>query len=43
VPVIGAPVDATFDVTELALVESRLHPEGARYETLRTWPVPRSE
>ena len=37
---IGARFDAGFDVDEVALVESRLHPDGARYETLQTWPVP---
>jgi 2'-5' RNA ligase len=36
---IGEPVSAAFDVTEVALVESRLHPDRARYETLDTWPV----
>jgi RNA 2',3'-cyclic 3'-phosphodiesterase len=36
---LGALVDADFDVDEIALVQSRLHPDGARYETLRTWPV----
>jgi RNA 2',3'-cyclic 3'-phosphodiesterase len=36
---LGTLVSATFDVEEIALVESRLHPEGARYETLETWPV----
>ena len=34
------PFDARFDVDEVALVESRLHPDGARYETLHTWAVP---
>ena len=36
---LGALVRAAFEVTEVALVESRLHPDGARYETLETWPV----
>ncbi|MBI5090722.1 MAG: RNA 2',3'-cyclic phosphodiesterase [Actinobacteria bacterium] len=36
---LGARVDATFDVDEVALVQSRLHPDGARYETTETWPV----
>jgi 2'-5' RNA ligase len=38
-PVLGALVSAEFDVEEIALVQSRLHPEGARYETLHTWPL----
>lgn len=38
---LGAFVTAEFDVTEIALVQSRLHPDGARYETLATWPVTR--
>ena len=38
--VLGAMVGAEFDVTEVALVQSRLHPHGARYETVHTWPVP---
>ena len=37
--VLGELVSAEFAVTEVALVESRLHPQGARYETLATWPV----
>ncbi len=28
-----------FDVTEVALVQSRLGPNGARYETIETWPI----
>ncbi len=36
---LGALVSAAFDVTEVALVQSRLDPHGARYETLRTWAV----
>ena len=38
---LGALVSANFDVDEIALVQSRLHPDGARYETLRTWPAGR--
>ncbi len=38
---LGALVAAEFPVEEIALVQSRLHPDGARYETLATWPVPR--
>ncbi|MFN8020763.1 MAG: RNA 2',3'-cyclic phosphodiesterase [Acidimicrobiales bacterium] len=36
---IGARVDERFELDEVALVQSRLRPEGARYETLATWPV----
>ena len=28
-----------FDVDEFALIQSRLHEDGAHYETLETWPV----
>jgi 2'-5' RNA ligase len=38
-PALGAYLTAEFDVEEIALVRSRLHPDGARYETLDTWPV----
>jgi 2'-5' RNA ligase len=38
-PVLGMMVSAAFDVGEVALVQSRLDPHGARYETLATWPV----
>jgi 2'-5' RNA ligase len=36
---LGAVVSAGFDVDEVALVQSRLEPGGARYETLGTWRV----
>ncbi len=36
---LGALVSAEFDVDEVALVQSRLHPQGARYETIETWSV----
>ncbi|MET0910982.1 MAG: RNA 2',3'-cyclic phosphodiesterase [Ilumatobacteraceae bacterium] len=36
---LGARFDATFDADEIALVQSRLEPDGARYETLETWPL----
>jgi 2'-5' RNA ligase len=36
---LGSLVSAAFDVEEIALVQSRLEPTGARYETLDTWPV----
>ena len=37
--VLGDRVSAEWPVQEIALVQSRLHPEGARYETLQTWPL----
>jgi 2'-5' RNA ligase len=37
--VLGAPISAEFDVDEIALVQSRLEPQAARYETIETWPV----
>lgn len=36
---LGTHVSSEWDVGEVALVESRLHPDGARYETIHTWPV----
>ena len=36
---LGASVHAEFDVDEIALVQSRLDPAGARYEIMCTWPV----
>jgi 2'-5' RNA ligase len=38
--VLGATVHAEWAVAEVALVQSRLDPAGARYTTLATWPVP---
>lgn len=38
---LGALVNAEFDVDEIALVQSRLGPDRARYETLATWPLTR--
>ena len=38
-PALGALVDGEFEVTEVALVRSRLDPQGAHYETLDTWPI----
>lgn len=35
----GMSFEATFALEEIALVQSRLHPDGARYDTLSTWPV----
>ncbi|MCB1000283.1 MAG: RNA 2',3'-cyclic phosphodiesterase [Ilumatobacteraceae bacterium] len=37
--VLGALVDLEFELDEVALVQSRLHPDGARYETIASWPV----
>ena len=37
--VLGSLVDVTWAPTEVALVESTLRPEGARYDTLQTWPI----
>jgi 2'-5' RNA ligase len=36
---LGVLISAEFDVEEIALVQSRLDPQGARYETIETWPV----
>jgi 2'-5' RNA ligase len=36
---LGALVSADFDVDEIALVQSRLDPQGAQYDTIETWPV----
>ena len=36
---LGALVDASWAPAEVALVESTLRPEGARYDTLATWPI----
>jgi len=36
---LGALVSAEFDVAEIALVQSRLDPQGSRYETIEAWPV----
>jgi len=37
--VLGGLISATFDVDEIALVQSRLDPDGAHYDTIETWPV----
>jgi 2'-5' RNA ligase len=37
--VVGMLCQAEFEVNEVALVESRLHPDGARYATIATWPT----
>lgn len=39
--VLGALVNTEFAVDEVALVQSRLEPDGARYETLHAWPTAR--
>jgi len=39
-PTLGTRVDGTFCVEELALVRSRLDPDGVRYDTVATWPLP---
>jgi 2'-5' RNA ligase len=36
---LGLRFDATFDVDEIALVASTLTPDGARYDTIATWPA----
>ena len=38
--VVGMLCQAEFEITEVALVESRLHPTGSVYTTLATWPLP---
>jgi 2'-5' RNA ligase len=35
----GMSFEGAFALEEIALVQSRLHPDGARYDTLATWPV----
>jgi len=37
--VLGSMLDAEFLADEVALVQSRLDPAGARYETIDTWPL----
>jgi 2'-5' RNA ligase len=36
---LGELVSAAFDVDDVELMQSRLHPDGARYETIGSWPV----
>jgi RNA 2',3'-cyclic 3'-phosphodiesterase len=36
---LGSLCSDSFDVPEIALVQSRLGPHGARYETIETWPI----
>jgi RNA 2',3'-cyclic 3'-phosphodiesterase len=40
---LGQLFAAEFPVEEIALVQSRLDPDGARYETIDSWPVGVSE
>jgi 2'-5' RNA ligase len=37
--VLGSMLDTEFLADEVALVQSRLDPAGARYETIDTWPL----
>lgn len=39
----GASVGGAFEVDSVALVRSRLEPEGARYDTVGEWPTTRQE
>jgi 2'-5' RNA ligase len=36
---VGAPISGAFDVTEVLLVRSTLHPAGARYDVVGRWPL----
>ena len=36
---LGTVIDADWQPERVALVESTLHPDGARYDTLQTWPI----
>ena len=36
---LGSALSAEFVADEIALVQSRLDPAGARYETIDTWPL----
>ena len=33
-------VNASWSPSDIALVESNLRPDGPRYDTLQTWPIP---
>lgn len=37
---LGHSFRAEFDVDDVVLVSSRLHPDGARYEIIHSWPLP---
>lgn len=39
---LGSLVDASWEPTEVALVQSTLHPDGSRYDTLETFPIRQS-
>ena len=39
-PLAGAPVVAEWEVDEFVLVESALHPHGARYSVVERFPLP---
>jgi 2'-5' RNA ligase len=36
---VGASISGRWPVSEVCLVESRLHPHGARYETVAAFPL----
>jgi 2'-5' RNA ligase len=36
---VGTPISAGFEVTEVLLVRSTLHPAGARYDVVRRWSL----
>lgn len=38
---LGSLIDASWRPSEIALVESTLRPDGARYHTVATWPLDR--
>lgn len=40
--VLGELISTSWTADEVALVESTLHPDGARYETLATYPADRA-
>lgn len=42
-PALGAFIRAEFEVATIALVSSRLRPEGARYTTIAEWSLPTAE
>jgi len=39
---LGTLISASWEPSEVALVESTLRPDGPRYDTLATWPIPTS-
>ena len=36
---VGTSISCGFDVAEVVLVRSNLHPAGARYDVVRRWPL----